>query len=588
MTDEEVSQSESYELNRNSCGDQSSDADQMVMRDRVDSGLGSPPLKSFRDVDWGRRFYRQTELQKLELIKEALHELNESHGGEIRLFYNPRSHPNLTALRLAKTALTLPEKKIEGRLPPQNWVYKPGYFLKRADITKEDIVETRLPANMNIPEGGHGVISNGLAIDMFHLMKSADDKVGSNQNTAIAKFIFKFLELKLPERLLDLALVNTMEQIQRNAQFIERCSYAECCNFLFSPFCVPSLVCEMASVMEDSEEIARSNLNALFPASTSLTLAPGVDLIHQNAMLRNLNLVSSEVVPVPVDAYHLSSTIVTNTNNTRHSSGDGSSLLSPDHVPELKATTCAPLAVGADTPVDNNITCEVAPPPSVIEIKPDGGEQSLEEQDFVPSVDIGVREDCGDVGRDKHLHHEEYLVMSLAATSDKDSVWSDVEQDSYKIYETEDDMYTVSAAVYTPETVHLDDEGGCILEQVRDPSPPVNGAVQVLHHQKAKPSRLGKRNKRKRSTTPSTEEPAGATAVPSGAAIVSDAAAAHSAVLSGAAVVSNAAAAHSAAPSGAADSIYAGGEPGGAAPSTASNQGTRRSRVRPAKLKDFV
>ena len=69
-------------------------------------------------------------------------------------------------------------------------------------------------------------------------------------------------------------------------------------------------------------------------------------------------------------------------------------------------------------------------------------------------------------------------------------------QDSYKIYETEDDMYTVSAAVYTPETVHMDDEGGCILEQVPPEPSSGDGAVQVLDHHKSKPSRLVKRNKR--------------------------------------------------------------------------------------------
>ena len=155
-------------------------------------------------------------------------------------------------------------------------------------------------------------------------------------------------------------------------------------------------------------------------------------------MLRNLNLVNSEVVPV--DAYHLSSTIVTHTDTTRHSSGDGSSLLSPDHVPDLLATTCAP-AAGADISslsVDNTVTSEVAPS-SVIEIKSDE-EQSHVEQEFGPSVDIGVGEGggelCDDLSRDDNLHHEQdqhpateqYLVMSLAATSDKDSVWSDVEQ----------------------------------------------------------------------------------------------------------------------------------------------------------------
>ena len=69
---------------------------------------------------------------------------------------------------------------------------------------------------------------------------------------------------------------------------------------------------------------------------------------------------------------------------------------------------------------------------------------------------------------------------------------------------------------------------------------------------------------RKRSATPSTEErPDPAT--PSGAAT-----------------------AHSAEPGGAASSAFAVVEPGGAATSVASSQGTRRSRVRPAKLKDFV
>jgi hypothetical protein len=146
------------------------------------------------------------------LIKEALQELSDTHGGEIKFLYKPRCHPNLKHLNLRKSVLSLPEHEYEHSMPPEKWMYQPDFFLQRAGITKDDIIDNRLP---NIPEGGHCVISNGLAVDMYRLAKE-DSKL----MPVISKFIFTFLELKFPDSVLERAINLTLDHIKNNITYV--------------------------------------------------------------------------------------------------------------------------------------------------------------------------------------------------------------------------------------------------------------------------------------------------------------------------------------------------------------------------------
>ena len=227
--------------------------------------------------------FRRAELQKLELIKEALQELSESYGAEIKLMYNPRSHPNLRSLNLNRTVLAFPVRELEPGLPPARWTYQPGFFIQRAGITKTDVLENRLP---NIPEGGHCIISNGLAIDLYRMAEN-DKKL----MPAVIKFIFTFLELKFPDSVLVRAIELTQNHIKNNMNYTQGCSTKEIARFMFSPVEVPAEVCEMASLLEDSEETLMSSLDSLFP-SVCGPLPAGVNFIDQVDKIYHLNYVS--------------------------------------------------------------------------------------------------------------------------------------------------------------------------------------------------------------------------------------------------------------------------------------------------------
>lgn len=226
------------------------------VRGSVDSGVGSPSPHSFWPRGWGRRFDRSIELRKIELIKEALQELNDLHGGQVKFLYKPRNHPNLKTLNLTKTVVTLSTKKIEDPLPPKDWCYTPGYFLHRTGLNREDVLESRLPA---IPDGGLAVVSNGLAIDLWRIAKDGNQ----DDLSAVARFIFTFLELKFPPNIMDVAVRLTIDHIQKNYEMVEIMKAAESTVFLFSPFAVPQELCEMASILEDSEESLLAGMDPL-------------------------------------------------------------------------------------------------------------------------------------------------------------------------------------------------------------------------------------------------------------------------------------------------------------------------------------
>ena len=168
--------------------------------------------------------------------------------------------------------LSLPEHEYEHSMPPEKWMYQPDFFLQRAGITKDDIIDNRLP---NIPEGGHCVISNGLAVDMYRLAK--DD---SKLMPVISKFIFTFLELKFPDSVLERAINLTLDHIKNNITYVENCSPMECCKFLFSPLDLPEEVCEIASLIEDSQETMFNSFDSLFPSMAG-QLTPGIGFLDQ-------------------------------------------------------------------------------------------------------------------------------------------------------------------------------------------------------------------------------------------------------------------------------------------------------------------
>jgi len=264
------------------------------VRDSVDSGVGSPSPRSSWSRGWGRRYDRRIELRKIELIKDALQELNDMHGGEVKFLYKPRNHPNMKTLDLSKTVVTLSTKQIEDHQPHQDWYYTPGYFLGRTGLTREDVLECRLPA---MPDGGLAVISNGLAIDLYRIAKESKQDVSS----AVAKFIFTFLELKFPPSINDIAVRQTMEHIHKNDKMVETMKVADCTAFLFSPFSVPEEVCEMASVLEDSEETLLAGIDPLFPIfggydpiTNSLPGTSSGDMLMQENVLYGLKFVNQQ------------------------------------------------------------------------------------------------------------------------------------------------------------------------------------------------------------------------------------------------------------------------------------------------------
>jgi hypothetical protein len=54
----------------------------------------------------------------------------------------------------------------------------------------------------------------------------------------------------------------------------------ECCKFLFSPLDLPEEVCEIASLIEDSQETMFNSFDSLFPSMAG-QLTPGIGFLDQ-------------------------------------------------------------------------------------------------------------------------------------------------------------------------------------------------------------------------------------------------------------------------------------------------------------------
>lgn len=141
----------------------------------------------------------------------------------------------------------IPGKKVDRTGAPSCQRIEPGHFLNRTGLSESDILDRRLP---DMPSGGLAVVSNGLALDLLAISDS-DPELGPS----IVKYVFHFLELRFPARLLATAVAKTLECLAENREYVQGCeNITEANSFLFAPFVVPEDVAEMAEILEDEEE----------------------------------------------------------------------------------------------------------------------------------------------------------------------------------------------------------------------------------------------------------------------------------------------------------------------------------------------
>ena len=198
-------------------------------------------------------------------------------------------------------------KEVDRPDPGSRISAEPGEFLSRTGLSKEDVLESRLPA---IPSGGLAVVSNGLANDLLEIAETSPGTAA-----AVAKFIFHFLELSFPPTLLGSAIQKTMAYIQENNDYVTSCrNKKEAENFLFSPFVLPKEVSEMASIYEDWDQEELESVPAEEEAMYTETLVPSESAAYTDTSATSALAAYSDTSALPGDTENLYNNILCGIN----------------------------------------------------------------------------------------------------------------------------------------------------------------------------------------------------------------------------------------------------------------------------------
>ena len=202
-----------------------------------DSGVGSEG----GGRAWGRREEVRREQELVSRVGEVVLQLGKEAGGEVRVVYTPKKHPNLPGMEGQKVFWEFPAEKIEVKEEDWETPVERGAALARLGVSEEEVLSCSLP---DIARGAAAILRNAVGLDLARI----GSKRRQNRERVVS-WLFQFFDLSFPGELREEAVRITWEFLRENLEYVAESDKEEAEAFSKSVMQLPADVVEMATVL---------------------------------------------------------------------------------------------------------------------------------------------------------------------------------------------------------------------------------------------------------------------------------------------------------------------------------------------------
>merc|ERR1719339_193990 len=202
------------------------------------------------------------EQELISRVGELVLQLGKEAGGDVKVVYTPKKHPNLPGLKGQKVCWEFPAEKMPEK--EEECELKHGAALTRLGVTEEEVLCCSMP---DTGQGGGGVLRNAFGLDLARIgLKRRQNR------ERVVSWLFQFFDLSFPAELREEAVRITWGFLRENLEYVGESEAEEAEAFAMSTMQLPADLVEMAAVFS-------SPCPPLCPSSpTSASSLPQLDL----------------------------------------------------------------------------------------------------------------------------------------------------------------------------------------------------------------------------------------------------------------------------------------------------------------------
>ena len=174
-------------------------------------------------------------------VGEVVLQLGKEAGGDVRVVYTPKKHPNLPGLEGQKVCWEFPAEKMQAQEEEEcERSLEHGAALTRLGVTEEEVLSCSLP---DTGQAGGGVLRNAVGLDLARI----GSKRRQNRERVVS-WLFQFFDLSFPGELREEAVRITWEFLRENLEYVGESDEEEAKAFAMSIMQLPADVVEMSAV----------------------------------------------------------------------------------------------------------------------------------------------------------------------------------------------------------------------------------------------------------------------------------------------------------------------------------------------------
>jgi len=194
-------------------------------------------------------------------VGEVVLQLGKEAGGDVKVVYTPKKHPNLPGLEGQKVCWEFPAEKMEEKEEECEFSLEHGAALFRLGVTEEEVL------SCNMPDGSQCVLSNAVGLDLARI----GSKRRQNRERVVS-WLFQFFDLSFPGELREEAVRLTWDFLRENLEYVNESDTGEAEAFARGTMQLPADLVEMAAVFSSPCPPVRPS------SPTSASSLPQLDL----------------------------------------------------------------------------------------------------------------------------------------------------------------------------------------------------------------------------------------------------------------------------------------------------------------------
>ena len=206
-----------------------------------DSGVGSEG----GGRAWGRIEEMRREQELISRVGEVVLQLGKEAGGDVKVVYTPKKHPNLPGLEGQKVCWEFPAEKTQEKEEECEMSLEHSAALNRLGVTEEEVLSCNSMPDTG--QGGGSFLRNDVGLDLARI----GCKRRQNRERVVS-WLFQFLDLSFPAELREEAVRITWDFLCENLEYVGESEAGEAEAFAKSTMQLPADLVEMAAVFSSS------------------------------------------------------------------------------------------------------------------------------------------------------------------------------------------------------------------------------------------------------------------------------------------------------------------------------------------------